>query len=134
MPNIKQSIMIKNSTPMISNLNDENSTSPDYKKIFKDMIKMKYPHKEQECKNLLNKKELSSLDILSLNEKIFGTEDKETQIFNQSHRSYNKGAVIEILQFQKKNKMNNSELARDLKMSRNTITKWKKIFAVDNDL
>ncbi|MFP3593247.1 helix-turn-helix domain-containing protein [Chryseobacterium sp. SIMBA_038] len=103
--------------------------SPDYKRIFNDMIQMKFPEKEKECQNILSKKELSSLDILHLNEKIFGTEDRETQIFNQSHRSYDKETVIEILELQKKNNLNNSELARDLKMSRNTITKWKKMFA-----
>lgn len=113
-----------------SKLMDKNiSNAPDYKRIFNDMIQMKYPEKEKECQNILNKKELSSLDILNLNEKIFGTEDRETQIFNQSHRSYDKETVIEILELQKKNNLNNSELARDLKMSRNTITKWKKMFA-----
>lgn len=122
-------MIIKNSTLMISCLKAQQSKSPDYKKIFNDMIQMKYPEKEEECKSILNKKELSSLDILNINKKIFGTEDKETQIFNQSHRSYDKETVLEILKHQKKNRLNNSELARDIKMSRNTITKWKKIFA-----
>lgn len=115
---------------MISHLENQESISPDYKRIFNDMIQMKYPEKKEECKNILNKEELSSLDILHLNEKIFGAEDKETQLFNQSHRSYNKDTIIEILKHQKKNNLNNSELARDLKMSRNTITKWKKVFAL----
>ncbi|SHK90982.1 transposase [Chryseobacterium polytrichastri] len=115
---------------MILQLKNQELTAPDYKRIFNDMIQMKYPEKREVCKNILNKKELSSLDILHLNEKIFGTEDKETQLFNQSHRSYDKETIIEILKHQKKNKLNNSELARDLKMSRNTITKWKKVFAL----
>lgn len=117
----------------MSYLKNQESKSPDYKRIFNDMIRMKYPEKEEECKNILNKKELSSLDIVNLNEKLFGTEDRDTQIFNQSHRSYNKETIIKILEFQKKNKLNNSELARDLKMSRNTITKWRKIFAFDKE-
>lgn len=113
---------------MIKQDPNHKTTSPDYKRIFKDMIEMKYPEKEEICKNILSKKELSSLDILSLNRKIFGNEDKETEQFNQSHRSYDKETILEILHHQKKNKLNNSELARDLKMSRNTIAKWKKLF------
>lgn len=115
---------------MIFCLKQQQSTSPDYKRIFNDMIQMKYPEKEEECKSILNKKELSSLDILHLNKKIFGMGEKETQLFNQSHRSYNKETALEILEYQKKNNLNNSEVARDLKMSRNTITKWKKVFAL----
>ncbi|WP_300685412.1 helix-turn-helix domain-containing protein [Chryseobacterium sp.] len=98
---------------------------PDYKRIFKDIILFNYPEKEEECKNMLNKEELSTLDIIYLNQKIFGNENKNTQKLNQSLRSYNKKDIIEILEYQKKNKLNNSELASHFKMSRNTISKWK---------
>ncbi|UKB77667.1 helix-turn-helix domain-containing protein [Chryseobacterium sp. MEBOG07] len=113
---------------MIDYSKDEDLKSPDYIRIFKDMIQIKYPEKEKECQILLNKKKLSSLDILLLNEKIFGIENRETQVFNQVHRSYDKEAIAEILEYQKKNKLNNSEVANNIKMSRNTIAKWKKIF------
>ncbi|WP_300690736.1 helix-turn-helix domain-containing protein [Chryseobacterium sp.] len=99
---------------------------PNYKRIFEDIIKMKYPYKEKECRNTLNKEELSSLDIINLNQKIFGFESPKTQKFNQAHRSYNKEDMIAILEYQRKNKLNNSQLAIHFKMSRNTIAKWRK--------
>lgn len=33
---------------------------PDYKKIFRDILEMKYPDKQQECQGILAKKELSA--------------------------------------------------------------------------
>ncbi len=101
--------------------------TPNYKRIFQDIIKMKYPHKEERCRNILDKKELLVMDVININQMIFGTKDKESFAFNQSHRSYNTKTILEILDYQKKNKLNNSELALHFKMSRNTITKWKKL-------
>lgn len=104
------------------------SQTPNYKKIFTDIIRMKFPHKEKECKNLLSKKEILALDVIKLNQKIFGNQDKETAAFNQSHRSYSKKAIIEILEYQRKKDLSNSQLALQLKMSRSTISKWKRLF------
>lgn len=117
---MESSRFIKNRQPFVT---------PDYKKIFRDIIRFNYPEKEEECKNTLNKKELSTFDIIHLNQKIFGVENEKTQKFNQALRSYNQRDILEILEYQKKNKLNNSELATHLKMSRNTITKWKKIYS-----
>ena len=50
---------------------------PDYKAIYTDILNKKFPHKIEECKNLLNKKNLSALNIIELNQKIFETSDKE---------------------------------------------------------
>jgi DNA-binding transcriptional regulator YiaG len=108
-------------------MKNERTHGPDYKRIFTDIIKIKYPHKEEECKSLLNKSELLSLDIITLNQKIFGVEGKETDEFNQSHRSYSKQSILEILEYQKKNRLNNSQLALHFKISRNTIKKWNKL-------
>jgi hypothetical protein len=102
--------------------------TPDYKRIFRDIIKIKYPHKEKECKNLLSKKELSTLDVIELNQKIFKTKDKETYTFNQAHRSYNSKSILDILEYQRKNNLNNSQLALHFNLSRNTISKWKELF------
>ena len=43
-------------------------------------------------------------------------------------RAYNKLTIMEILEYQKKNNINNTELSRYFKLSRNTIAKWKKCF------
>jgi hypothetical protein len=104
------------------------TNSPDYKRIFTDIILIKYPDKHDDCKDLLNKNELLALDIINLNQKIFGVStDKESYYFNQSHRSYNKQAILNILDYQKKNKLNNTQVAMHFSMSRNTISKWKRL-------
>ncbi|NML72177.1 helix-turn-helix domain-containing protein [Chryseobacterium sp. RP-3-3] len=107
----------------------ENS-QPDYRRIYTDIICRKYPHKEERCKTLLNKKDLSFLDIIKLNSLIFETKSKETMSFNQRHRSYNESTIIEILKYQKINKLNNTQLANHFKLSRNSIAKWKTLFAI----
>lgn len=101
---------------------------PNYKKIYQDMISKKYPDKTSVCSPILAKKNLSFFDILRINEIIFGSPKKETNIFNQRHRSYDKQAIYDILEYQKKNKLNNSQLSIHFKLSRNTIAKWRRIF------
>jgi len=66
------------------------------------------------------------MDIIKLNEIIFGIK-KENELCNPKHHSYSKNDIIQILEYQKKNKLNNSQLANHFKLSRNTITKWKRI-------
>ncbi|WP_106916579.1 transposase [Chryseobacterium aurantiacum] len=99
---------------------------PDYKRIYNDLIDRKYPEKKMEVKSMLEKKTLSTLDIIKLNQRIFG--EKEDCILNQKHRSYDKRAILEILDYQRINKLNNKQVALKFNMSRNTIGKWKKIF------
>ena len=101
--------------------------SPNYQKIYVDIIKKKYPHKEAECNTILSKQNISRMEIITLNKIIFGA-NKKTNSFNQRHRSYNKTDIVQILEYQKKNNLNNTELLRHFSISRNTIAKWKKIF------
>lgn len=105
-----------------------NKREPDYKRIYSDIIDIKYPDRKEACKVLLDKPNLSVLDVIEINEKIFGTGCKATAVFNQKHRSYNRSTIFEILNYQKNNKLNNTQLAMHFKLSRNTIAKWKKIF------
>jgi|SRR5690554_1072910 len=99
--------------------------SPNYKKIFQDIIKLKHPEKQSVCENILAKDELSFLDVLKLNTLIFGHHEKKQ---SANYRSYDQATILEILDFQKKNKLNNTQVANHFKMSRNTIAAWKKIF------
>lgn len=101
---------------------------PFYKKIYKDILDKKFPEKRDACKILLDKENLSVWDIIELNQKIFGSTDKELEDFNQRHRSYQDSDIMEILDYQKKNKLNNSQVANHFKLSRNTVTKWKRLF------
>lgn len=101
---------------------------PNYKLIYNDIIAQKYPHKKDECLFILEKKQLSVFDVIELNNIIFGIKDKETDIFNQRHRSYNESTILKMLYYQKKNSFNDTQLANHFKLSRNTIAKWKKKF------
>lgn len=103
---------------------------PNYKQIYLDILSKKCPHKEDECEKLLEKKSLSALDIIELNKKIFGTGNQQSEKFNQSQRSYDKSDILQILNYQKEYKLNNTQLAIHFKLSRNTVAKWKKMFIV----
>lgn len=112
----------------MKNLNSSVDDSPNYKRIYEDIIMEKCPEKIEEYRQILKKEKLSELDIIELEKKIFGLADKETFSFNQKHRSYNESTILKILQYQKIHKCNNSQLAIHFKLSRNTITKWKRLF------
>ena len=99
-------------------------TTPDYKRIYSDILLKKYPEKKEICTAFLEKQHLSAFDVIMLNEKIFGTNQSK----NQKLRSYRKSDILKILDYQKKNNLNNSQLANHFKLSRNTIAKWKKLF------
>ncbi|MCT2406257.1 helix-turn-helix domain-containing protein [Chryseobacterium antibioticum] len=105
---------------------------PNYKLIYQDIISKKYPRKKSQCNTILEKEELSILDVLKLNNLIFGSINKEAQVFNQRLRSYNKTTILEILEYQKINKLNNTQIAIQFKLSRNSVSKWKKIFVAQN--
>lgn len=103
---------------------------PDYKQIYTDILNEKYPgkiedegisHKIDHIKNVM--------DVINLNTLIFGSKNRERENENQQLRAYDKNSILEILEFQRKNKINNSQLSIQFKISRNTITKWKKYFA-----
>lgn len=105
------------------------NNQPNYQLIYSDIIMRKFPEKKLQCEKLLQKKKLSVIDILKLNKKVFGSENKEFERLNPKHRSYDKSDIMEILNFQKINKLTNIEVARQFGLSRNSITRWKKIFS-----
>ena len=98
-----------------------------YQQIFRDILDTKCPEKKKVCIPLLQKVNLSAMDIVKINTEIFGI-SRENETSNQKHRSYHKSDILKILDYQKKHKLNNSQLANHFKISRNTITKWKKLF------
>ncbi len=101
--------------------------NPDYKKIYSDIIIRKCPENKIKCSEILMKEKLTSLDVIKLNSIIFGNKNEEVNIFNKKHRSYTQHDILKILNYQKKKKLNNTELAKHFKLSRNTITKWKRM-------
>ncbi len=91
------------------------------------MITDKYPEKAYRCEHFLKKKELTTLDIISLNI-ILCTRD--SQQVNQKLKSYDRSAIFEILSYQKQHALTNMATARYFKISRTTLQKWKRIFIV----
>jgi len=101
---------------------------PNYKKIYLDIIEKKYPEKFDRCSVILNKKDLNSADILRLNVLIFDKKDIVEKNFLR-HKAYNENTIIEILEYQKKNNLNIVQTAKYFNVSRNTISKWKNMYA-----
>jgi len=98
---------------------------PNYKKIYYDIIHKLHPSKYIDCKPILEKEVLSEFDIMEINQRIFG-KDKDSAKRNSMHKSYCIDTAMKILEYQKENHLNNSQLAIHFGMSRNTIAKWKK--------
>lgn len=99
-------------------------SQPNYAKIYSDLIRLKYPEKEALCKKiLLKREELSIIDVIKLNLII-----SPNNPYNQKYKSYDKETILHILDYQKKNNLTNAQVACHFKMSRNTISKWKKKF------
>lgn len=101
--------------------------SPNYKKIYTDIVEIKYPHKKESCAAILAKKELQTIDVIRLNEKIFGG----SKLDNQKYRTYDAPTIQQILDYQKKNQLNNTQLAKHFQLSRNTVAKWKNTYLKD---
>lgn len=78
--------------------------------------------------SLFVKEQCSTLDIVKINHILFGSLSRPMKDFNQKLKSYDSNSILEILNYQKKNKLNNFQLAAHFKLSRNTVTKWKKLF------
>ena len=102
--------------------------TPDYQKIYRDMIRIKYPEKEAACSAILKKRRVELMDIIRLNDIITGNKDEKTIRNNQKLKSYDKKAIFQMLDYQKKHRLNNTQLARHFKLSRNTVAKWKQLF------
>ncbi|NIF07437.1 helix-turn-helix domain-containing protein [Chryseobacterium sp. Tr-659] len=101
---------------------------PNYVKIYRDMIQLKFPEKEDCCRNILKNETISLREVIRLNSIISGDTKISTAI-NQKHKSYDKEMILYILDYQKKNNLNNIQIATQFKMSKNTIAKWRKLFA-----
>lgn len=102
----------------------EKYNDPNYNQIYSDIIQKQYPEKMAQCRELLMKSHLSAMEILDLNQRIFGKLEK----INQKYRSYNKSDILQILDYQKRYNLNNKQLAIHFNISRNSVTKWKRFF------
>ncbi|MCW3162762.1 helix-turn-helix domain-containing protein [Chryseobacterium oryctis] len=105
-----------------------NKSKPNYKRIYSEILQEKHPEKIEKCERILNKAELTSIDVIRLNKIIFNIQE-DTKV-NRRHSFYDKNAVFEILKYQKKNQCTNTALSKHFHLSRNTITKWKRLFSI----
>jgi len=104
----------------------ERDDQPDYIKIYSDIINKKYPEKYETCKDLLSKSQLDTLEVITLNDKIFGVKEKFS-VVTRTHRAYDTSTIVKILDYQKKYHLTNTQLANHFALSRNTVAKWKKL-------
>lgn len=95
--------------------------SINYKKIFQDILDLKFPEKKELKTIILERKITDFYDVLSLNTLIFGDEIKENK-----HKSYDSLAIKRILNYQKENRLTNMETAKLFNLSRNTVSSWKR--------
>lgn len=103
------------------------SLKPNYIKIYTDLIAMKFPEKKDTCRVFLQKEFLTELDVIKLENIIFGKSVCKNNN-NKKHRSYDKSTIQKILDFQKAKNLNNLQLAKHYGLSRNTVAKWRKMF------
>ena len=102
---------------------------PLYQKLYADMIRDKYPDKENLLKQFLKKESWTTLDVIEVNDLLFGLDKNKNSVRRaMKHRAYDEESVKQILEYQKKNKLNNTQLANKYNLSRNTVKKWKDIF------
>ncbi|CAI8837705.1 helix-turn-helix domain-containing protein [Chryseobacterium sp. IT-36CA2] len=104
---------------------------PDYKQIYTDILEEKFPEKLTEAA-IRHKLEAlnSAFDILKFNQLVFGEPEYRVGFNNQRLRSYDEESILKILKYQKQCGLNNLQLGKQFKISRNTIAKWKTVFKV----
>lgn len=103
-------------------------TSPDYKRIYHEIIEKDCPEKNKDINAIFDKKIIKSYDIIELDMLINGTGSKKEQTFNQQHRAYDEDTIKYILDYQSKYALTNIKTSEIFRVSRNTISKWKKLF------
>lgn len=102
---------------------------PNYRRIYTDLLTKKHPEKITVCDFILKKEDWCALDVITLNKLIFNDKlDLKTQNVSKKYRSYSEPDIVKILNYQKKNELNNIQLAHHFGLSRNTVTKWRKLF------
>jgi len=101
---------------------------PNYQRIYHELIQKKFPESLKEHETLLKKEHLTYFEIKTLNESLFGIKNKEQQSQEQRYRAYDKQTILRMLRYQKEHKLNNAQLAKHFKLSRNTVSSWIRIF------
>lgn len=99
---------------------------PFYQKLYADLIREKHPEKHSLCADLLQKKEWIVLDVIRINNILFG---KSTDSKTKKHRAYDTASILKILRYQYDNNLSHKDISKRYGTSRNTIAKWNKLYA-----
>lgn len=102
---------------------------PDYEKIYCEIIEKSCPLKKKEINTLFSKKNIKAYDIIELDMLLNAVISKDEQAFNQQHRAYDEDTIKYILEYQSKYALTNIKTSEIFGVSRNTISKWKKLFS-----
>lgn len=97
--------------------------TPNYQKIYSDLLKFKGLEKEITIPQLDK-----SIDIIKFNNLISKRVGEQKSYITQQSKSYDEESIIELLRYQKEYDLNNTQLANEYSLSRNTVAKWKKIY------
>ena len=112
---------------MDAEIQNEINQGPDYQKIYSEIIERYHPEMKDACIYYLKRAVWSSMDVITVNDILFSKKNsKQVHLFNQKHRAYDEATINKILAYQKKHKLNDTQVALHFKLSRNSIAKWKK--------
>ncbi len=95
------------------------------------MLKQDQPEKLKDPKiQTLLQNLKTTEDVLNFNELVF-KQSKESMKNNQKLKTYDKKTMLKLLQYQKKHGFSTSYMSKKYKISRTTLSKWKKTFEED---
>lgn len=72
---------------------------------------------------------MSIIGVLRFNKLLFGNESIQNKTNNQ-YKAYDLDTVVYILEYQKEFNLSNTEISIMFSVSRNTITRWKKLYLI----
>lgn len=99
---------------------------PNYIKIYTDLINSKFPEKFSLIDLFKDKEELSVLDILIINNILFGKIELQ-DLSNPRHKSYDLETIKYIIDYQRQNQLTNTAISKLFHVSRNSVAKWKTV-------
>jgi hypothetical protein len=104
--------------------------TPNYTKIYTDMISELFPMKLNDPDILRRLKEIKTIkDVIILNNILF--KNGINKVRNQKLKCYDLTTMETILKYQKTHQLTDTHIARQYHMSRNTVAKWKKILITE---
>ena len=103
---------------------------PNYHQMYLDIIQEVCPHKLPYFSKFFAQNNLSHFQVIALNLMIFNQLNEFCEEDNQKFKAYSRETIFTVLNYQKEHHLNNSQLARHFKVSRNTVAKWKKQYFI----